>query len=73
MKKYKIIENNIEYTIKVYTNGNKYWYLNGRLHREGGPAIEYANGTKKWFYQDIEYKVKSNKEFLRLMKIRAFL
>ena len=29
--------------------GNKYWYLNGKLHREDGPAIESANGTKSWY------------------------
>ena len=25
------------------------WYLNGRCHREDGPAIEYAGGTKYWY------------------------
>jgi len=39
----------IEYTVKVYPNGNKSWYLNGKLHREDGPAIEYADGNKFWF------------------------
>ena len=29
--------------------GDKSWYLNGKLHREDGPAIEYANGTKYWY------------------------
>ena len=28
----------IEYTVKVWGNGNKSWYLNGKLHREDGPA-----------------------------------
>ena len=39
----------IEYTVKVWPNGSKQWYLNGKLHREGGPAIERANGTKVWY------------------------
>ena len=39
----------IEYTVKVYANGYKYWYLNGKLHREDGPAIEYASGSKFWW------------------------
>jgi hypothetical protein len=39
----------IEYTVKVYPNGTKYWYLDGKVHREDGPAIEWANGTKFWF------------------------
>jgi hypothetical protein len=39
----------IEYTVKVYPSGPKYWYLNDKLHREDGPAIEYANGDKSWY------------------------
>ena len=34
------------------TNGNKYWYLNDKLHREDGPAVEMADGTKKWCIND---------------------
>ena len=30
-------------------HGTKYWYLNGNLHRVGGPAIEYANDGKVWY------------------------
>lgn len=29
--------------------GNKYWYLDGKYHREDGPAIERANGNKYWY------------------------
>jgi uncharacterized protein YgiM (DUF1202 family) len=39
----------IEYTVKVYEDGSKYWYLNGKYHREDGPAVEYANGDKYWY------------------------
>lgn len=39
----------IECTLKVHKDGSKWWYLNGRVHREDGPAIEYANGDKYWF------------------------
>ena len=38
----------IEYTVKVWPNGDKYWYLNGKVHREDGPAIECANVYKAW-------------------------
>ena len=37
------------YTVDVYDNGGKYWYLNGNRHREDGPAVEYADGSKFWF------------------------
>ena len=39
----------IEYTVKVNDNGTREWYLNGKLHREDGPAIEYTNGDKCWY------------------------
>jgi hypothetical protein len=39
----------IKYEVKVYTNGRKAWFLNGKRHREDGPAIEWANGDKAWF------------------------
>jgi hypothetical protein len=42
----------IQYQVRVYSNGDKYWYLNGRRHREDGPAIEYPNGTKSWYLND---------------------
>ena len=53
----KIIINGKEYyqTIYVDKHGDKRYYLNGKLHREDGPAIEYANGTKRWYLYDIHY------------------
>ena len=38
----------IEYKVKVYP-GTKYWYLNDKLHREDGPAVELKNGTNLWY------------------------
>ena len=42
----------IEYTVKVYPNGDKFWWLNDKLHREDGPAYESANGNKFWYLND---------------------
>ena len=39
----------IEYEVKVYGNGDKSWYLNGKLHREDGPAFEWSDGDKSWY------------------------
>lgn len=36
-----------EFEIDAYNN--KRWYLNNYLHRDGGPAIEYANGDRAWY------------------------
>ena len=35
--------------VKVSADGSKHWYLNGKRHREDGPAIEYASGNKIWY------------------------
>ena len=40
----------IEYTVRVYDNGTKEWYLNAQLHRENGPAVEMADGTSAWYF-----------------------
>ena len=36
-------------TCKIKYDGTKEWYLNDKLHREDGPAIERANGDKEWW------------------------
>ena len=32
-----------------YVDGDKHWYLNGKRHREYGPAIEAICGYKEWW------------------------
>ena len=50
--------NYIKYEVKVYTSGDKCWYLNGKPHREDGPALEFSedgpalefsDGRKAWY------------------------
>ena len=43
----------ITYEVRVYENGDKRWRLNGKPHREDGPAIEYANGNKYWYLNGV--------------------
>jgi hypothetical protein len=31
------------------------WYLNDKLHREDGPALEYVDGRKYWYLEGVEY------------------
>ena len=54
----------IEYTVKVYTNRTD-WYLNGKRHREDGPAIELSNGDKYWYINGEEL---SEETFLLFQK-----
>lgn len=58
-------ENGINYTITRDIYGTKKWWVNGKLHRESGPAIEYANGRKEWRLDGIGY---SEKEFDKKIK-----
>ena len=44
------------YTVTVDDDGTKRWYLNNTVHREDGPAVEYADGTKYWFLDDILHR-----------------
>ena len=36
-----------EFSVNVF--GTKQWILNEKYHREDGPAIERANGSKSWY------------------------
>jgi hypothetical protein len=44
------------YTIKEY-NGTKEWHRNGKLHREDGPAVEFADGAKSWWLYGKPHRV----------------
>jgi hypothetical protein len=39
----------IEYTVKVSADGYTSWWLNGKRHREDGPAAEWPDGGKEWY------------------------
>ena len=36
--------------------GNKIYYLNNALHRNDGPAFEYADGTKCWYKNGLRHR-----------------
>jgi len=37
--------------------GIKSWYLNGELHREDGPAVEYPDGIKLWYINGEHHRI----------------
>lgn len=55
-----------------WINGSKAWYINDLRHRVDGPAIELANGDKKWYFNDECIECKTQEEFLRMIKLKAF-
>jgi hypothetical protein len=36
-------------TYEVKDEYGEYWYLNGELHREGGPAVIWEDGSQEWW------------------------
>lgn len=38
-----------------YSNGDKWYFQKGRLHRLKGPAIHLADGTKRWYINNVRY------------------
>ena len=47
----------LKYHIEVDMRGTR-WYYNSadQLHRENGPAIEYADGTKCWYQNGLLHR-----------------
>ena len=45
----------ITYEVTVDQYGTE-WKLDGKLHRENGPALEYANGDKVWLINDERHR-----------------
>jgi len=40
----------------LYSGGTKEWYLNGKRHREDGPAIEGADGDNYWYLHGVPHR-----------------
>ena len=47
----------LRYHIEVDTCGIR-WYRNamGQLHRDGGPAVEWHDGTKSWYQNGLRHR-----------------
>ena len=46
----------IEYVVKVNNYDDRFWYKDGVLHREDGPAVEYEDGDKAWYKNGIIHR-----------------
>ena len=40
----------------VYNDGDEYWYKNGILHREDGPAVIRLNDSKIWYKNGVYHR-----------------
>jgi hypothetical protein len=68
--KFGWLHNNSGPAVRTH-DGDQFWYIDGECHREDGPAILYMNGATLWYYHNKSLPCKSNKEFLRLIKLKA--
>lgn len=46
-----------DFTGRCIVDDNVNYFLNGRHHRENGPAIEYANGSKRWYIHGEPHRI----------------
>ena len=46
----------MNYDIEINKFGTKRYYLNNKLHREDGPAVECADETKFWFLNGLLHR-----------------
>jgi len=42
---------------EVSDNGTKSWWVNNRLHRLDGPAIEWSDGAKSWYVKGKKHRI----------------
>jgi hypothetical protein len=57
----------------AYDNGDEFYYLNGKYHREDGPAISYSPyEVKEWWINGYHIPCKTQKQFEQFMRLKAF-
>jgi hypothetical protein len=63
-----VSEGGKNYSVSERENG-RFWYLNNKLHRELGPAIENIGGGV-WYYEGVKMPCHSQKEFEQLISLK---
>ncbi len=43
--------------VKICDDGAKRWYINDKLHRLDGPAVEWSDGSKEWYVDDKRHRL----------------
>ena len=46
----------------------QYW-IHGKLHRLDGPAVNFSNGRKRWYYEGKKIDCSTQEEFERILKL----
>ena len=45
-----------EKVYRIWFDGARFWYRDGKCHREDGPAVIYSNGDKAWYYDGLRHR-----------------
>ena len=56
-------------TVQVSDFGNKFWWLDGKLHREDGPAVEYADGGREWWFHGEKVTEEQHRRWVRTTRM----
>jgi hypothetical protein len=67
MKDYVFKKEYVKLPFTAYYNDKGYY------HRISGPAIEFNNGDKEWYLDGLRLNCQTQEEFIRILKIKAFL
>ena len=76
----KVLHNINDKPATIWYNGDsiysKVWYKHGIIHREFGPAIDYIDGLKHYFYNGESIGISINgfteQDFKNFIKFKAF-
>jgi hypothetical protein len=69
---YEIEEGGKKYFLAEYIDGDIFWYLNGELHRELGPAAEFGDGGNNWYFHGERIYCQSQEVFSKYINLKAF-
>ncbi len=56
------------YDVEVFEDGSECWYLNGKIHRENGPALNGPFNTEEYYLNGIQYSKKEYKKEIKKLK-----
>jgi len=58
-------ENGLYYIF--FASGTKAYFKSNNLHKQDGPAVEWANGNKAWYYEGYRIDCNSTEEFIGII------
>lgn len=59
--------------IVEWDNGIKSWWLNGKRHRLGGPAVIWPDGTKAWYINGNHTFEREHDLYVDTLKLKGLL